>query len=367
MIEDEGYTETFVHEVESIIWWPSKELYGVIPKEDYKFEVKRCGSSNQAVFEVCGKVTQFSFMDEKGLRSVIGFDDGKVDIVNTDDGKVLHSMNMDNSSIICMEILEHKKPKHSVNFSSNLDKSSSGKRKHRHKFNKAYNSSQKLLLPIEFNEQSKNLKRKLKFFESTISHSSGECPCEQEERPLFLFVANSNGQLSIFINSWFPITSFPLSSMIQAEDISKKSVILTKKMKAAKDLSKLFLLLKCDKAHHFLTIDTRFIGYRSGVINDVSKIIYESFEFLKFIENKFEECTTFWNIAFRKYNFEISQMEKAWNINDKSKVGATDKSNKESKDKSAKSIIEDLKMLVVYSMMSKGLQKYFEQTISTSL
>lgn len=108
MIEEDGYAETFVHEVKNIIWCPSKELYGVIPTGDYQFEVKRCGSNNQAVFEVCGKVTQFSFMDEKGLRSVVGYDDGKIDIINTDDGKVLHSLNTGNAPVICMDILEHK-------------------------------------------------------------------------------------------------------------------------------------------------------------------------------------------------------------------------------------------------------------------
>ena len=208
------------------------------------------------------------------------------------------------------------------------------------------------------------MKRKLKFFETTVTNSSGECPWEQIERPLFLFIADSNGQLRIYINSWFPITSLSLNKMIQTDEIENKFIVQTKRIKAAKDLSKLYLLTKLDKMHYFLMIDTRFIGYKSSLINDVSKLIYESFEYLKFIENKFEEWTTFWNIAFKKYSFEISQMEKSCNISDKSKPGTSDKT---SNIKSDKSIIEDLKMLAVYSMMSKGLQKYFEQIISVNL
>ena len=121
-MEEDGYIETFAHEVDRIVWWQSKELYGVIPKEGYKFEVKRWGSSNQAVFEVSGKVTQFSFMDEKGLRSVVGYEDGNVEILSTEDGKILHNFEVSKQQIVWFEILEHKKQRQVTNFSACYDK-----------------------------------------------------------------------------------------------------------------------------------------------------------------------------------------------------------------------------------------------------
>lgn len=154
--------------------------------------------------------------------------------------------------------------------------------------------------------------------------------------------------------------------MLQTDNVSERDMIITKKMKAAKDLSKLFMLLEFDEMSHFLMLDTRFIGYKSGVIHNSATLIYESCEYVKFIKNKYEECATFWNNAYKKYNVEITGMEKACNIIDnKTKGKLTEKTT--GKDKPAKSITDELKMLVVFSMMSKGLQIYFDKTYRDSL
>lgn len=98
--------ETFTCEVDRIIWCPSMELYGVISKDEPNFAVKRCSTNSKAVFELDREVSQFTFMDDKALRTVVGTTDGDVDIINTDDGKVLYSIKHQNA-VVAMEVIEH--------------------------------------------------------------------------------------------------------------------------------------------------------------------------------------------------------------------------------------------------------------------
>lgn len=203
----------------------------------------------------------------------------------------------------------------------------------------SYNTSQKYLLPIEFNEATKDLKRKLKYLESF-------------EDPSFLFLADTEGTLSIYINSSLLITSLPLRAMLTTDEESPS--VVAKKLKAAKDLSKVFSCVETPTSQYFLAIDTRFIGYKSGTIHDMAKLVSESNEHLKFIEKKFEQCTTFWLTASRKYNAELTLMENA------SKAANAKFGNvRGGKGKDQKTLIQDLGLLGC--TLTDGLRKYFEK------
>ena len=323
--------ETFNFEVNSVVWCPSMELYGVIAQDDARFEVKRCTSGKHTVYEIEGEVSQFMFMDDKALRSIVAYTDGKIDIINTDDGKVLFTITHNQSVATALEIVEHHK--------CVMKKSQLRNDKKKGNFIKAdiQNSAQKFLLPIQFNEATKNLKRKLKYFETY-------------ENTCFMFLADQDGKLSVYLNSCFPITSLNLREMVSEEIAQNDQVFMANKIKASKDLSKLFLQIQSGCSSHFLMLDTRFIGYKSGMITDMSKLIYESFEYLKFIENKIEECSTFWNIANKKYSAEMMLMERA--------AKSVKKEQLSDKAEVQKTVTEELRYLLVYSVMSDRVQEY---------
>jgi hypothetical protein len=266
-------SETFPFEISSIVWCPSMELYGVIAQDDAQFQVKRCSSGKHSVFEVSGEVAQFIFMDEKALTSVVGYTDGKIDVINTDDGKVLFSINQSQDRPVSIDVVEHHK---NASKKSKLQKE--GKRTFGTKQNPFLNSSaQKFLLPIEYNEATKNLKRKLKYFESF-------------ENPCFLFLADEKNNLSIYLNSCFLIAKVNMAEVCGTEGVlAGVESFKIDKIKAAKDLSKLFLQIQIENSSYLSIVDTRFFGYKSGMITDISKLLFEANEHIKFIENKTEE------------------------------------------------------------------------------
>lgn len=211
-------------------------------------------------------------------------------------------------------------------------------------FTLCFSSAQKFLLPIEYNEATKNLKRRLKYFDSF-------------ENPCFLFLADERNMLSIYLNSCFPVARVNIAELCGTDGVLTGAEILKiKKIKATNDLSKLFLQIQIENTSFLSIVDTRFIGYKSGMITDISKLLFEVNEYIKFIENKTEECTTFWNITSKKYNAEMGIMERSLKSVEKSS-----QTNKLSSGASSStSVGEQLRLLLVYSMMSKGIQKYIE-------
>ena len=159
---DSENQENFPYQIHSVMWCPSMKLYGVIARNEPTFEVRRCDESSQPVFTVDSEVSKFSFIDDKALRTVIGKSDGSISIHNTDDGVLLYKINNTTAPVTAFEVLEHK----TVNRRERKrldDEKKKGKMRNT-KFE--YNSAQKYLLPIEFNETTKNFKRKLKYLES---------------------------------------------------------------------------------------------------------------------------------------------------------------------------------------------------------
>lgn len=305
------------------------EIYG--GKDDMNLEMKRCLSANQDLFSNIEEISQFIFMDDKARKSIVAYIDGRIDIINTDDGKVLYSITQNKSAVTAMEMIHHEAPK---SYDSKVPGNKGAEKRHK----TVKNIAQKFLLPIEFTEATKAFKRKLKYYESL-------------ENASYLFCADKDSNLSIYLNGCFPVAHIPITRMIATDIVSEKFTAKARKIKAAKDLSKLFMEVECDNIVYFLTLDTRFLGYKSGLINDVGKQIYESFEFLKFIENKTEECTTFWMIAQKKYNAELGILERAIKKADKSK-------QKDKKPSDIKEVTEELRMLHVYSVLTPGMQSY---------
>ena len=305
------------------------ELYGEFKGEGSNFKIKRRASDEQTVLSVKGHITQFNFMDDKGLKSVIAFRDGRVEIIKTDDGTVLHIINRHGQEpIVNIEVLEHvkKRPRRSKLNKNIKDRKSIEK------------AAEKFLLPLEFNEATKSLKRKLKYLESL-------------ENPTFLFLIDAGGNLCIYLNSWFPVTYLPLSDFVGIE------TVLPKQLKVSKDLSKLFLLVETSVDQSFLCLDSRFLGYKSGIIEEVTRLIYESNEYFIFIKNKTEEWRTFLNNAQKKYNAELGIIERSCSKAPKH-IKMSDKYNKEGVPKPC--ITEDIKMLAVHSFMTQGFRKYIE-------
>ena len=130
----------------------------------------------------------------------------------------------------------------------------------------------------------------------------------------------------------------------------KDDLVGVKKIKAAKDLSKLFMLAESQFSSILLTLDTRFLGYKSGILHRMSKLICESSEYITFIENNYHQCSTFLKIATNKYNAELNLI--------KSSCQQAEKGKKNKDQKDSKDIREDLRMMVMYSHMSKGLEEY---------
>jgi hypothetical protein len=91
------------------------------------------------------------------------------------------------------------------------------------------------------------------------------------------------------------------------------------------------------------------LGYKSGVIHDMARHIYESYEYVKFINNSAEKCTTFLNTAVKKYNSELSLIERSC-------LGVENPDKKKNKD-----VREDIKLLAMYSHINIGLQAYFDK------
>ena len=130
----------------------------------------------------------------------------------------------------------------------------------------------------------------------------------------------------------------------------KDDLVGVKKIKAAKDLSKLFMLAESQFSSILLTLDSRFLGYKSGILHKMSKLICESSEYITFIENNYHQCSTFLKIATNKYNAELNLI--------KSSCQQAEKGRKNKDQKDSKDIREDLRMMVMYSHMSKGLEEY---------
>lgn len=221
-------SENLPYEISEVIWCPSMPLYGIYSKQSSIFEIKRCQSDgkvdNQAVVQInSGDIEKFTFMDDKGLRTIIGYKDGTIDIINTDDGKELYKLKAGDSPITAIEILEHHSGK-KIKAQSQTTKKSK-----KTDSDKTFNSAQKYLLPIEFNEATKSFKRKLKYLESF-------------KDPNFLFVASQNGFLNVYLNSCFPIAEIDLKNVLNISEMDESfSLVKIPKMIVAKDLSKLFM------------------------------------------------------------------------------------------------------------------------------
>jgi WD40 repeat protein len=224
-------SENLPYEISEVIWCPSMPLYGIYSKQNSIFEVKRCQSEgqsdNQAVVQInSGDIEKFTFMDDKGLKTIVGYKDGSIDIINTDDGKELYKLKAGESPITAIEILEHHSGKKRKVISQTTKKSK------KIGSEDIFNSAQKYLLPIEFNEATKSFKRKLKYLESF-------------KDPNFLFVASQNGFLNIYLNSCFPIAEISLQNVLntteQTNSFGSNEIPKIQKMIVAKDLSKLFM------------------------------------------------------------------------------------------------------------------------------
>ncbi|CAI2387415.1 unnamed protein product [Moneuplotes crassus] len=313
---EESNQQTFSADIGSVVWCPSMELYGVIAKDEPVFEIRRCDVNSQAVFPSEKEVSQFMFMDDKALRTIIAYKDSSLVIVNTDDGTEMDEIMAGKSPITAIEVM------------TSAEERSRGK--------KSKKGTEKYLLPIEFKESTKKFKRKLRYLEGY-------------QNPVFCFVANEEGQLSIYMNGAFPVTHLSIANTMQLEGHD----ILVKKMKTTKDLSKLFMLSNIGPSSLLMTLDTRFLGYKSGAIHAMAKLIYESNEYVSFIQKNYEQCWTFFSKALKKYNAELFLIEKA--------CLKAEKALYEKQEKKSKDVREDLKMMIMYSHMTKGFESYLSK------
>lgn len=107
-----------------------------------------------------------------------------------------------------------------------------------------------------------------------------------------------------------------------------------------------------------MILDTKFIGYKSALLEAIFSPLYQAQNYLKHLETKYGEIQTFWKNAMMKFLGEKESIERfiKKEIEEEQKRDLTI-------EPMVLSAIQDLKLMATKGITSPGLEKYLREEV----